>query len=867
MIDLSYDFIVTLQNEVLRRFGVEVILPGDCKHLSQSILDDTTKLVSETTLKRVFGFAVAQHSFSRYTLNTLSQYCQYKDWEDFQQHHYRMLNNEPVSATETATVPVFDTTKWLDLKSKADAVSHYTILTLKNRSGIAYPYTVHRPFCNAHIEKFLESDYAATALIAPSGWGKSLALVHLAEHCWFGKEARYKRDVCWFIHAHAAGSLLLKGFSLSSWLDNQMNLGNGENFREYFSSHFDKKGGRLILIIDGFDEIAVAGEKLRLLYSKLEDFVYSNDLYPWVKVILSIRSSTWAEIFQHSQQYPAFRRYWYLGAEMDEETNINMPRLTEQEVKSILYNHQFDPATVRLFSENFLQKLRYPYYLQLFCQLNSGPDQTFVDEHLSLFEIVSRFIQNRVFNSQSNSFKIKIIEKLLTLLDLGRTGIYTDKNLLLTQNAELFPAYKELLADNILVEENLSQEIMFNVKVRFAHTMLLEYFVAMHYLKQNGQEINEGLLMAILDHLPQSPYRIGVFRWLLRYAINHAQIDGIIKMLHLPLSNIEKSHLLEYLVLHYQHDGNNQGELKSIFPAGFFKKNPIGPFISDEFIHFRKRKVLTALLGLAEAREDKLKIRSKLFTMALLQLDAEQCEVELNNIKKIYAADEFEDELWVTPYEIQLFIYEFLKFGIVNEDIREKIYNYFRYWTGTNGGKKPISEPQEIVFRNMGIVFTLLEDNEHLLSFTTRIFETYPSLQHRKTDSLRLMLLCWQAQAYLGLGQTASAARICRHTDQVIKKYSADYFGGKYLESVQKLLYAGVYFNEHEFNKAIRTAETAVENAQKLDFKVLALMNFGLLNKIYQQLQMDKQKNDTVQQIELIRKSTSFKQAVSNFAR
>jgi hypothetical protein len=117
------------------------------------------------------------------------------------------------------------------------------------------------------------------------------------------------------------------------------------------------------------------------------------------------------------------------------------------------------------------------------------------------------------------------------------------------------------------------------------------------------------------------------------------------------------------------------------------------------------------------------------------------------------------------------------------------------------------------------------------------------------------------------LGQTASAARICRHTDQVIKKYSADYFGGKYLESVQKLLYAGVYFNEHEFNKAIRTAETAVENAQKLDFKVLALMNFGLLNKIYQQLQMDKQKNDTVQQIELIRKSTSFKQAVSNFAR
>ncbi|NSL89207.1 NACHT domain-containing protein [Chitinophaga solisilvae] len=859
MIDLSYDFIMTLQKEVLRRYGVEVMSSADCKNLAQSILDNTTKLVSETTLKRVFGFAVTQHSFSRYTLNTLSQYCRFKDWEDFQQHHYQLLNEAGRDQQK------LDTRKWDELKTKADAVSHYTILTLKNRSGISFPFTVPRLFCNAHIERFLESDYAATALIAPSGWGKSVALVHLAEHFWFCKDARFKHDVCWFIHAHAAGSLLLKGFSLANWLDNQMDLGKGENFREYFASHFNNKGGRLILIIDGFDEIAVSGDKLKLLYTKLEDFVYSNDRYPWVKVILSIRSSTWSEIFQHSHQYPAFRRYWYLGPEMDEETNINLPALTEQEVKSILYNHQFDPSTVRMFSESFLQKLRNPYYLQLFCQLNTGPDQTFVDEHLSLFEIVSRFVQNRVFNSQTNSFKIKIIEKLLSLLDLGRCGIYTDKHLLLNQNAELFPAYKELLADNILAEENLSQEIMFHVKVRFAHTFLLEYFVAMHYLQNSNQEINESLLRNILDHLPQSPYRIGVFRWLLRYAITTRQTEGIIKMLHLPLANIEKSHLLEYLILHYQHEGNNQVELKSIFPAGFFKKNPLSQIINDEFIHFRKRKVLNALLGLAEAKEDKLKIRNMLFTVALLQLDAEQCELELNSIKKLYSAGEFDDELWVTPYEILLFIYEYLKFGFINESIRAKIYTYQQYWG--NSTRQQLSVPHEIVFRNMCTVFLLLEDYENLLNFTQRLFQTYPSLPYKKTDSFRLMLLCWQAQGHLGLGNIKSAERICRHADQVLKKYSSDYFSGKYLESFQKLLSATVYFNEHEFHKAIRTAETAIESAQKLDMKILSLMNFGLLNKIYQELNMDKQQNDTLQQIELIRNSTSFKQAVPNFAK
>ncbi|HVI46739.1 MAG TPA: hypothetical protein VM802_17805 [Chitinophaga sp.] len=858
MIDLSYDFIITLQKEVLKRYGVEVMLPADCKNLAQSILDYTTKLVSETTLKRVFGFAVAQHSFSRYTLNTLSQYCQYKDWDDFQQHHYQLMN----SAARPALI---DTRKWDDLKAKADAVSHYTILTLKNRSGISFPFTVPRPFCTAHIERFLESDYAATALIAPSGWGKSVALVHLAEHFWFCKDARFKHDVCWFIHAHAAGSLLLKGFSLSAWLDNQMNMGNGENFREYFANHFEKKGGRLILIIDGFDEIAVAGEKLKVLYTKLEDFVYSNDRYPWVKVILSIRSSTWAEIFQHSQQYPAFRRYWYLGKEMDEETNINLPSLADQEVKAILHNHQFDQATVKMFSESFLQKLRHPYYLQLFCQLNAGPDQHFIDEHLSLFEIVSRFIQNRVFNAQSNSFKIKIIQKLLSLLDLGRSGIYTDKHLLLNQNADLFPAYKELLADNILVEENLSQEIMFHVKVRFAHTSLQEYFVAMSYLQNYNQGISEEMLLAILEHLPQSSYRLGVFSWLLRYAINHAQTDGIIKMLHLPLANIEKSHLLEYLILHYQHEGNNQLELKSIFPAGFFKKNLLSHFINDEFIHFRKRKVLNALLGLAETKEDKLKIRNMLFTIALLQLDAEQCELEMNQVKKLYDPSEFDGEIWVSPYELMLFIYEYMKFGIVNEEIRLKIYQYPEYWEAAS--RRPFTVPQEIVFRNMGTVLLLLGDHESLLDFTTRLFETYPSLLRRKADSFRLMLLCWQAHAHLSLGNTKVAERICRHADQVIKTYSSDYFGGKYLESFHKLLHATVYINEQEFHKAIRTAENAVENAQKLDFKILAIMNFNLLCKIYSELKMDKQYYETIQQMEQIRKSTSFKQPIPNFAR
>jgi hypothetical protein len=853
MIDLSYDFIITLQKEVLRKFGVDSIIPGDCKRLSQSILNETTKLVSETTLKRVFGFATTLHSFSRYTLNTLSQYCNYRDWEDFQSRHFHQIQLE----TEGNT-PIIDDSKWNELKSKANAVSHYTILTLKNRSGIPFANTIARTHCQAHIERFLGSDYAATAFIAPSGWGKSITLVHLAEYFWFGKEAKYKQDICWFIHAHAAGSLLLRGFSLASWLDNQLNLGNGENFREYFASHFDKKGGRLILIIDGFDEISMTGDKIKLLYTKLEEFVYSNDRFPWVKVVLSIRSNTWSEIFQHSIQYPAFRRYWYLGPEMDEETNINLTCLTEQEVKSVLYNHHMDPAVVRAFSESFLKKLRYPYYLQLFCQMNTGPEQVFVDENLSLFEMISKFVQLRVFTSQTNTFKIKIIERLLQLLDFGKAGQYTEKQLLLEKDADLFPAYKELLTDNILVEENLSQEIMFNVKVRFAHNALLEYFTAMHFIQESRMVIDPAMLNQVILQIPASSHRVGVFKWLIRYAINNGLTASIHHMFYLPLTNTEKSYLLEYLAIYYQREGNKELHLKNIFPQGYFRKHPLNRFLNDNFVHFSKKKVLTALQELAELPEDKIKIRSILFIMALLQLDAEQCEQELNNIKKLMNSDQVEDDLWVTPHELYLFVYEFMKFGIINESIKDKIYNYPRYLNGTT--RHAPSAFMEMVLRIMGFAFVLNHDYAHMLNYTTRVFECYPLLIYQKTDPLRLSLLCWQAFAHMGQGNFVAATRISRHTDLLIRKYSFDFLNGRHLEVLQKLIQAHIYYHENELNKAIRTTEMAIDIAQKLDFKLFILMGYQLLNKIYPLLKLDKPQNQSQLQITLINKSTSFRQ-------
>lgn len=243
--------------------------------------------------------------------------------------------------------------------------------------------------------------------------------------------------------------------------------------------------------------------------------------------------------------------------------------------------------------------------------------------------------------------------------------------------------------------------------------------------------------------------------------------------------------------------------------------------------------------------------------MSMLQLDAEHCEMELNSIKKLIPRDTIDDEIWVSPYDLYLFIYEYMKFGIINESIKDKIYNYPRYLTGSTRHAPTVA--QEMVFRLSGLAFAMLTDYTHMFNYTKRIFECYPSLAHQRTNPLRLSLLCWQAYAHLGLNNLPMASKICLHTEKLIRNYSFDFTNGRHIEVLQKLIMAEVYYEENELNRAIRTAETAIEISQKMDFKLLLLTGYKLLGKMYPQARFEKQYNQAQQQITLINKSTSFK--------
>jgi hypothetical protein len=74
-----------LKKYVLVKAGISTLSPGDCKLIALDIKKATGNIVSETTLKRFFGFANKKYNLSKFTINTLSEYVGYHGWGAFQQ--------------------------------------------------------------------------------------------------------------------------------------------------------------------------------------------------------------------------------------------------------------------------------------------------------------------------------------------------------------------------------------------------------------------------------------------------------------------------------------------------------------------------------------------------------------------------------------------------------------------------------------------------------------------------------------------------------------------------------------------------------------------------------------------------------------
>lgn len=91
--------IAQLRQKVEETFGQEIKTPKDFENLSQAVSDSTKTYISATTFKRMWGYLTEPVTPRKTTLDVLSQYVGYKDWNAFTQ-------KEPDTPSYSSAPPV-----------------------------------------------------------------------------------------------------------------------------------------------------------------------------------------------------------------------------------------------------------------------------------------------------------------------------------------------------------------------------------------------------------------------------------------------------------------------------------------------------------------------------------------------------------------------------------------------------------------------------------------------------------------------------------------------------------------------------------------------------------------------------------------
>jgi len=460
-----------LRSHILESFGSPVNSPKDCEILSQSIASSTKRSISPTTLRRFFGLLPSNSSISAYNLDTLSIYTGAADYDSF----CRMHSKEGT----------YHDHGFGKIIAEFEKLTDYTLKSISRKSLTDFSKTIPRKEMNRRLTAFVNSDQIVYPLIAPGGYGKSVALVHWVKQ--YGQT-----DLVLFCPASIYYAML----TLKTGIRTPLNLDPGSpgNMFDVVTDPDGEAGRRLVIVLDALDEMGNEPEKL---YSMTDHFFDVANGYAGknrVKFIFSVREAVW-----HSYLVSRFIKMEEIGwlSKTDpvfENGYTNIPLLSNTEIRDILAANRTDDELLppsESIPWNIRELMRIPLYMHVVLELLR---HTNTIDHLSQVDITREYLREFIFQSRYAEQKEDLVWKILELMERLDFEFMIPKNELkryfpihLKRETDYYKAYSELLHSGILVEERIENKYgIFVSKVGFKHQNFQYYLLALYMVRENG---------------------------------------------------------------------------------------------------------------------------------------------------------------------------------------------------------------------------------------------------------------------------------------------------------------------------------------------------------------------------------------------
>ncbi|WP_316746766.1 hypothetical protein [Pedobacter gandavensis] len=796
---------------ILVKTGIRTITPADCKRISIEISKTLNKNVSETTIKRLFGFAVVKHNFSKFTLTTLAEYVNKEDPKSW-------TNALPANAQAPVQT-------WSDIRSNAKKITNFTLKGIRNRSGIPYEMTISRKFAEHDFEDFFKSDHSFTCFISQPGYGRTILLSHLIEQFFQAETASHSDSTALFITASTIFNPDQHHLSFEDRLKIQLGIPHQESLLEHISENYKATGKKFVVVIDGFSEVMVKRDLKKQMFENIISFICAIEHNDAIKLVMSMRSTTWMRFYDCIRHSAFLRSKWFSGNYFNHNEVSNVPPLTGQEIDRII--HKINKSDVHDLNPKLKTQLKFPLYIQLYYQLKEEDPYFNYSSSITFHELISRFIQEKIYKSNYYTEKILFLKKVIQLTEYGKKANAVPKDLLIAELSAFKNAYMELVSEGILVEEKSQDDYQPREFVRFIYPHIFEYFLFIELLEKFHLQVNWTFFEFIQRNYESNNVRFHLLQWTIRFIIRIGDFSALAHIFDLDLNHFERNYLILFIAENIRFRSRYSPDTFKLLTEHKLHDILIKQLINFDFVDSCYKEAVNVLAEVADSDENRAIYESILAIFDVLSMDQDNIAIRLTKIAAMDLAG------WpISPYEVCWLIY--LKLSNRPDTSHPLIRDLENF-------KYPMTENRAVIDTRQGISYLLLlmlnkfyGPEEGTLKIIQRITKLHPRMFSRRSPFSIFMMTI--------LGISNSKVNPGKKTDQLehilarIHENKSRFRLTEYSECMFRLMMANQLRLRGEFVKAYEYSNESLQIFKRNELNLNCIMAYDLMISIFQDL-------------------------------
>lgn len=649
-----------LKASVIKNFNSRQIQPGDCYELSNAIKKKTDKSISETTLKRFFGFTNCVHKPSIYTLTALSNFSDYISWEEFM---------KSVDALDINKSPLKD---WHSIRLTTSKSTFFNSHVIKRKARIGTDNIIYRYWTDSFFKEFENSNYNKAIIFGPASSGKSLAVSQWAET----QINKKKNDIILYLDKLSLIQSAIYGYHPHIWLAKVLNLQNEVEIEEFLKKHQGNPNGNIHLIIDGFNRITGSDTLFFSIIENLFDIIDHYSTFPTLYFTLIMRTDVYLKVQTH------FGKNWSLQKIFASKSNRGIRHeFQSTELTEFFIKQKLDHFIPELMSKPDTDLLKFPYRTQLFIQYNN--QENLIDFHT---EGVKYHLIHDQFHEIIDEVLLSKDNKVLaySFFKMAHLGfIRSGKNKNYQKFQDIKPRFLnclyELIGNGILVPQQVTER---DSAYKF-ESELIESFVVSYYTYHTLKNPDFDLFIQTLvqEKIDLSLYHTAA-RWFIFFKVNDSDYSymksenqNLNQYINKEEAMISTFYFFDHTFSALKDQQEKQQKLEPLI------KSPWPKYILTQacFENSDWLLICQAVCKHYYSSKHKVELSFRLSMYSLFKWDIisfmDQLEIIQNELKSNRIKIQTPSGQLINPIGCMSIIFQYIKYGKINHDlIKESIY-------------------------------------------------------------------------------------------------------------------------------------------------------------------------------------------------